>query len=123
MSRDTTQKYYKGQKMSPEVVRRRNETRRRLNPTWHKPETVEKLRAAQTGMRYDRQARLNMSVAQTARRAREGKNNVNLETRMKISFARRKRPPMSAEQKEMRSYRMKLYWEKRKKAEAEGKVQ
>ena len=124
MSRDTDGKRpKKGYKMSAEAVEKRNASRRKNNPNWFRPETIEKLREAQTGMRYNKQAKQNMSDAAYLRETRKGKKRVSLETRAKISYQRAKRPPPSAEQKEKQSYKMKLYWEKRKKAEAEGKVQ
>jgi hypothetical protein len=107
----------KGYKMSAEAIKQRTETRRRNNPNWFSPETIQKLRDAQIGRRYNKQARQNMSEAQF-KRFRGHKPA--LETRAKISYERKKRAPMTAERREAQSYKMKIWWEKKKKAEADG---
>ena len=131
MSRDTDGKRPKrGYKMSAEAIEKRNEARRRNNIAkygedyaWFSPETVEKLRKAQTGMRYGRQVLQNMSEAAYKRERMKEPNRPSLEGRAKISYARKERPPVSKERREAQSYKMKIWWEKKKKAEAQAKAQ
>lgn len=117
MSRDTTwrPRTKKGKvrfKMTPEQIKKRNESRRRNNPNWFSDETRAKISQGNARRKITPTMKKNMTEAQL----RRWRGEQALSERAKLARkARRRREKMTPAEREARSYRMKIWWANRKK--------
>jgi len=99
----------KGKILDPAIVERRNAVRRRNHPFWHSEETIEKIRAASTGVVPSEETRRRISFSLKNR-------EMSLEERAGRAWGLRGKP-RSEETREKIKYGMKRYWERKKLAE------
>lgn len=92
----------RGRMLDPEWIKRRTATRKRNNPVWHSEETIEKIRAAATGVIPSTETKRRMSISV---RATVGK----LEYKARQAWERRDRV-ITEETREKIKYRLKLYY-------------
>jgi len=119
MSRDTEWKP-KGRKfkLTKEQVAKRNRSRWAKNPDWFSDEAKDKLREAQVGRKYDKLAKYNMSIGQFRRWY--GQEFAKKAKEINPPPKKPKSKPLTLKQREERSYRMKIWWEKKRERDAKA---